>query len=326
MSPVVGQLDEGVERFTISARGYRSIAIISLALIAVIIVIGAAVRLTGSGLGCADWPNCEAGGGKFVEFGSTSQTIEQANRLLSGIGGIVAATIAVVGARRLRPYRRELYWLSLGLVAGVFGNIPLGGITVLLDLHPAAVASHFVLGMILLSNAVVLVWRASNPAGPREVTVGRVELNLSRIAVMSASALMLTGPLVTGSGPHAGDASARRFGFSVPDVARVHSINMWIFLVVAVILLTKMALSSPTPGAMRRGYAMLAAIVVQGTIGYAQYEMGIPAWLVILHVAGAATVVSTTVWFHMGLSATASPAATDALKPVDVKAMTGTTT
>lgn len=292
------------ERFTISASGYRKITIVSLALIVLIIVIGTGVRLTGSGLGCADWPNCEAGSGKFVEFSSTNQAIEQANRLLSGIGGVVAATIAVVGARRLRPYRRDLYWLSLGLVAGVFGNIPLGGITVLVDLHPAAVASHFVLGMILLTNATVLVWRASNPPGPTKAQVGSFELNLSRVAVLAASALMFTGPLVTGTAPHGGDGTARRFGFNVPDVARIHSLNMWVFLVAAVILLTRIATRSNASAAiLRRGYAMLAAIVVQGAIGYTQYELGIPAWIVILHVIGAVSVVTTTVWFHMGLSA-----------------------
>ncbi len=294
------------DRFTISAADYRKIAIVSLALIVVIIVVGTGVRLTGSGLGCADWPNCDAGSGKFVEFTSTSQSIEQANRLLSGIGGIVAATIAVVGARRLRPYRRDLFWLSLGLVAGVFGNIPLGGITVLVDLHPAAVASHFVLGMILLTNATVLLWRASNPPGPRRAKVGSFELNLSRVAVLSASALMFTGPLVTGTAPHGGDGTARRFGFNVPDVARIHSINMWIFLVTAVVLLTRMAMRSTDRDVMRRGYVMLVAIVAQGAIGYTQYELGIPAWIVILHVVGATTVVATTVWFHMGLSGAAS--------------------
>ncbi|MGB3411895.1 MAG: COX15/CtaA family protein [Microthrixaceae bacterium] len=294
------------DRFTISAADYRKITIVSLALIVVIIVVGTGVRLTGSGLGCADWPNCDSGSGKFVEFTSTSQSIEQANRLLSGIGGIVAAAIAVVGARRLRPYRRDLYWLSLGLVAGVFGNIPLGGITVLVDLHPAAVASHFVLGMILLTNATVLLWRASNPAGPRKAKVGSFELNLSRVAVLSAAALMFTGPLVTGTAPHGGDGTARRFGFNVPDVARIHSINMWIFLVASVILLTRMAMRSTDRAVMRRGYVMLVAIVVQGAIGYTQYELGIPAWIVILHVVGATTVVATTVWFHMGLSGTVS--------------------
>ncbi len=315
--------DPDAERFTVTPAGYRKITIASLVLVMLIIVIGSGVRLTGSGLGCADWPNCETGG-RFVEFSDTNQSIEQANRLLSGIGGIVAAAIAVVGARRRRPYRRDLFWLSLGIAAGVFGNIPLGGITVLVDLHPAAVASHFVLGMIMLTNATVLLWRASNVPGPNTPQVGSVELNLSRVAVLTASVLMFTGPLVTGTAPHGGDGTARRFGFNVPDVVRIHSINMWVFLVVAVALLTLIATRHADPRILRRGYAMLLAIVVQGSIGYGQYELGIPAWIVFLHIIGAVAVVSTTVWFHMGLSAPVAVAASVEIAPDKGLAVAGT--
>src|SRR5690606_6630966 len=116
------------------------------------------------------------------------------------------------------------------LVAGVLGQIVLGGITVLVDLHPAAVSGHFVRSMILLGAAVTLTWRSRQDPGPRAPRVPSLQLNLSRVALAAACALMITGPIVTGSGPHAGDAEAKRFGFSIPDVVRIHSINMWIFL------------------------------------------------------------------------------------------------
>ena len=114
---------------------------------------------------------------------------------------------------------------------------------------------------------------------------------------------MFTGPTVTGSGPHAGDAAAQRFDFFIPDVVRIHSINMWVFLAVVVVLLVRLARSGAPADIQRRGRRLLAMIVAQGAIGYTQYELGIPEWLVLLHIAGATAIVGLTVWFHLGLSA-----------------------
>ncbi|MSX00032.1 MAG: heme A synthase [Actinobacteria bacterium] len=287
------------ERFTLSAARYRQVAIVALALIGIIVVTGAAVRLTGSGLGCEDWPNCS--NGELVEFGNPNQTIEQLNRLFTGLVS-VAVIAAVLGSLRRRPYRRDLVWWSAGLVAGVIGQIVLGGITVLVDLHPAAVGGHFVLSMLLVSDATVLVWKASHDPGPTRPRVSRANLNLSRIAVATAALLMITGPLVTGSGPHAGDAKSPRFDLLIPDVARVHSINMWIFLIVTVVLLLRLGRAQTSADILRRGYYLLLVIVIQGGIGYTQYELGIPAGLVLAHIAGATLLVGTVLWFHLGLS------------------------
>ncbi len=288
------------ERLTFAPRTYRSIAVVALVLLCTIVVTGAAVRLSGSGLGCEDWPNCSED--KVLEFGDTNQTIEQVNRLFTGLVSI-AVVAAVLGSLRRRPYRSDLVWLSWGLVAGVIGQIVLGGITVLVDLHPLAVAGHFVLSMLLVADAVVLVWRAGQPEGPRRPVVARTDLVLSRAEVVLMCCLMATGPAVTGSGPHAGDAAARRFDWFLPDVVRVHSVNMWLFLAVVVVLMYRLARGGAPVGVTRRGYALLAVIVAQGAIGYTQYELGIPAWLVALHIAGATAVLGTTIWFHLGLSA-----------------------
>lgn len=287
------------ERFTLSATAYRKVAIVALALIGIIVVTGAAVRLTGSGLGCEDWPNCSST--EFVGFETPNQTIEQVNRLFTGL--VSAAVIAaVLGSLRRRPYRRDLVWWSAGLVAGVLGQIVLGGITVLVHLHPAAVGAHFVLSMILMADATVLVWKASHEPGPTRPRVSEANLNLSRVAVAAAAALMITGPIVTGSGPHAGDARSPRFDLLIPDVARVHSINMWVFLIITVILLLRLAKAKTPADILRRGYYLLLVIVIQGGIGYTQYELGIPAWLVLAHIAGATLLVGTVLWFHLGLS------------------------
>jgi cytochrome c oxidase assembly protein subunit 15 len=287
-------------RFTVSPGTYRTIAAVALALLCTIVVTGAAVRLSGSGLGCSDWPNCTDE--RLVEFGDTNQTIEQVNRLFTGLVSL-AVVAAVLGSLRRRPYRRDLVWLSWGLVAGVIGQIVLGGITVLVDLHPLAVSGHFVLSMVLVADAIVLLWRSGQPPGPRRPVVGRADLVLSRVAVALMTCLMFTGPAVTGTGPHAGDAEAKRFGWFLPDVVRVHSINMWIFLAVVVVLLVRLARTGAPTAVLRRGSRLLLVIVAQGAIGYTQYELGIPPWLVALHILGATAVLSLTIWFHLGLSA-----------------------
>jgi cytochrome c oxidase assembly protein subunit 15 len=281
---------------------YRVVAAIALALLCTIVVTGAAVRLSGSGLGCSDWPNCTDE--RLVEFGDPNQTIEQVNRLFTGLVSL-AVVAAVLGSLRRRPYRRDLVWLSWGLVAGVIGQIVLGGITVLVDLHPLAVSGHFVLSMVLVADAVVLLWRAGQAPGPRRPVVGRTDLWLSRTAVALMTTLMFTGPAVTGTGPHAGDAEAHRFGWFLPDVVRIHSIDMWLFLAVVVVLLARLARGRTPADVLRRGYRLLVVIVAQGAIGYTQYELGIPPWLVGLHILGATAVLSLTIWFHLGLSAPA---------------------
>src|SRR5512134_2795109 len=143
---------------------YARIALLALASLVVIVVTGALVRLTGSGLGCSDWPNCSET--RFVDVSSTQTEIEQLNRLFTGVVA-VAVILAVLGSLVREPRRRDLTWLSLGLVAGVIGQIVLGGITVLVDLHPAAVQGHFLLSMVLCANGFVL-WRAAEePDGAR---------------------------------------------------------------------------------------------------------------------------------------------------------------
>jgi cytochrome c oxidase assembly protein subunit 15 len=304
------------ERFVLSARAYQRVVLVALFFLAAIIVTGAAVRLTGSGMGCATWPNCEQG--DFISTANPNQAIEQLNRLFTGVVG-VAVIAAVLGSVRRRPYRRDLVGWSLGLVAGVIGQIVLGGITVLTHVHPLAVAGHFVLSQILVANAVILLWRSGQRPGPRRPLVSRADLNWSRLAVGLASLLMITGPVVTGSGPHGGDDAAERFGFFIPDVVRVHSVNMWLFLAALVVVQVRVARHGAPDGVLRRGWRLLAAIVAQGAIGYTQYELGIPEGLVLLHIVGATVVVGLTVWFHLGLSAPADgtgPAIED--RPLDV--------
>ena len=137
-------------------------------MLAAIVVSGAAVRLTGSGLGCPDWPNCDDG--RLVAPIEKHALVEFTNRTITGLVS-VAVILAVLGSIWRVPRRRDLIWLSWGLVAGVVAQIVLGGVTVLVDLSPPFVMAHFLLSMALLADAVVLHDRASQPDGPRRRVV-----------------------------------------------------------------------------------------------------------------------------------------------------------
>lgn len=297
----------GARGFRIGLGAYRRIVVVALFLLCAIVVTGAAVRLTGSGLGCSSWPNCEPG--EFIEIGNPNQAIEQLNRLFTGAVSFGVAA-AVLGALRLRRPRRDLLWLSWGLVAGVVAQIVLGGITVLVDLHPVAVAGHFLLSMILVADATVLLWRTgpeADPAGAGATEGTGAELDASDVrlswAAMAAGAVVLavTGPLLTGSGPHAGDLGAPRFDIAITDAARVHSISAWVFCALVVALLLRLRYAGAPEPVQRRGLVLLGVIVAQGALGYLQYDRGIPAELVIGHIVGATAVTVAATWFQCGL-------------------------
>ncbi len=276
-------------RWSLSPSAYRRLTLLAALALAVIIVTGALVRLTGSGLGCPDWPQCNET--RFVDVSSTHGAIEQVNRLFTGLVA-VAVVLAVLGSLVRRPRRRDLLWLSIGLVAGVIGQIVLGGITVLTDLHPASVQAHFVLSIVILTDALVLHQRASEEPGPYRPAAGRP----LRGEVLAASALVglaiVTGTVVTGTGPHGGDEEARRFGFAITDVARIHSVTVLV-ATGALLWVAWRARRGPAWTVVGEPLgALLVAVVVQGTIGYVQYVNGIPVLLVALHVTG-----SVVVWW-----------------------------
>ena len=167
----------------LSPSQFRAVTLAALFAIGAIIVTGAAVRLTGSGLGCADWPACSST--RFIDVSSRHAAIEQVNRLFTGLVS-VAVIAAVLGSLVRVPRRRDLTLLSLGLVAGVLAQIVLGGITVLVDLHPAAVQGHMLLSLLLVANAVVLVHRASEPDDGLAVRPVSPEISRHAVAVAVA--------------------------------------------------------------------------------------------------------------------------------------------
>ncbi len=273
---------------------YRAITIGALVALVVIVVTGAAVRLTGSGLGCDDWPNCNDE--RLVDVSTGHAAIEQLNRLFTGIVA-VAVIAAVLGSLVRAPRRRDLTLLSVGLVAGVLGQIVLGGITVLVDLHPLAVQGHLLLSMVLVANATVLVRRAGEPDGvPRRPAVSGATRTWVWIVAALTSLAVVTGTLVTGAGPHAGDEEARRFGFEISSVARVHGTTVTLTLVSALVVGVRIWRAPGERRALAGGLSTWLFLgVLQAVVGYVQYFNGVPELLVAIHVALATLLFVATV-------------------------------
>lgn len=284
----------------LSPRAYQRITLVALVALVFIIITGASVRLTGSGLGCSDWPTCEEN--SLVAPLEYHAMIEFVNRLITGVVS-AAVIVAVLGSLVRQPRRLDLTWWSLGLVAGVIGQIVLGGLTVLFELHPPFVIAHFLLSLVLVWNAVVLHQRgryASVPSLP--VVVPRVR-TLSRVLVLAATAVIVSGTIVTGTGPHGGDETVDRLTFSLDAVARIHSAAVWIFLALTIVTLVILRKTGAPASVDRHARLLVGAIVLQGAIGYLQFFTGVPPWLVILHVFGSVVIWMTVLGFHLSLRA-----------------------
>lgn len=292
----------------LSPSTYRRITSVALWSLVVIVVTGAGVRLTGSGLGCSSWPGCEPG--QFVPHGESSWNpwIEFVNRLITGAVS-VAVALAVLGSLRRVPRRRDLTLLSWGLVGGVLAQILLGALVVEVHVHPIAVQGHFLVSAVLVGNAVVLHHRAARPdggdGGPERAyaLAGPAVLRRGRVALAMAAVVMLAGTVVTGSGPHAGDEDAERLEWlSVRGVAMIHSALTWLFLAVLVALVVRMRREMVGPIGMERATTLLTVVILQGGLGYLQYATGVPEVLVGLHVLGSMLVWAAALRLYLTLT------------------------
>jgi cytochrome c oxidase assembly protein subunit 15 len=252
-----------------------------------IVLTGAAVRITGSGLGCPTWPECTYG--SYVPVagqaeGAFHAWIEFGNRLLTFL--LLFAAVAVV-VYAIKKARRDLLWRALLQVLGIFGQGIIGGITVLTDLNPLAVASHFILSIFLIAGAVSIVARGRSPL----ISIRPIEVKVKILAhaqVLLAFVVIVIGTLVTGSGPHAGDLEAPRLKLDERAITWLHADAVIGLLGVSLALLV---LSEISPETKRRIQIFFAVTLAQGLVGYAQYVLGLPELLVIVHVLG-----STLVW------------------------------
>ena len=256
-----------------------------------LVLTGGAVRLTGSGLGCPTWPECTPGSYTPVPYQAEGQLhawIEFGNRLLT-FALLISALVAVIYV--LKSGRKDLRSLAAGQVLGIIGQGVLGGITVLTDLHPLPVACHLLLSMLLIAGATSLYSRRHAPQVKVPAPTKTVSI-ISQLHLVVAFIVLILGTLVTGSGPHAGDEKAQRFGFDIRTVAILHA-DAVIFLVgITIALLVAASIAQSTKKAI---YIFFVITLAQGAIGYTQYLTGIPEALVAAHLAGA-TIFWISAW------------------------------
>lgn len=249
---------------------------------AALVVTGGAVRLTGSGLGCPTWPECTPGSYTPVPHQDEPQLnvwIEFANRLLTFVL-VLAAVIVIVAV--LKSGRKDLRALAIGQLLGIFAQGILGGITVLTDLNPIPVAGHLLLSMILIAGATSLHVRRFSPAIKIESSI--LTRRVARAHVAITYLVLILGTIVTGSGPHAGDAKAKRFDFDIRTVAILHA-DVVIFLFGVTLAFYIAVGTTDVTKKKLRTFTIIA--LGQGAIGYVQYFTGVPALLVGAHLLGA---------------------------------------
>jgi cytochrome c oxidase assembly protein subunit 15 len=272
----------------ISVLRFRKVVWIAFGSLYAIIVSGSLVRLTGSGLGCSDWPNCNET--KFVDVSSGHAAIEQINRLFTGF--VAASVILAVSASLfLNPRVRRITVNAGILVFGVLVQVVLGAYVVWTGLNPWSNMAHFLVSIFLVSSAFLLIKRVElliNKPDDRACTDRR----LRQMLFASACLVMFLGTVVTGAGPHSGAEQVTRLGIGVRFATQLHSASVWILVFLAVVLAVRARRKAVRweiegPAILR----LLAAISAQGFIGYVQYFGGVPAPLVAIHIA-----LSVVVW------------------------------
>jgi len=286
----------------LSDKAFLTISQCALGFLCVIVVSGALVRLTGSGLGCIDWPGCSQT--KFVDISTGHSAIEQINRLFTGVVSAAVAASAL-GSFFVSPRHRKTIWLAIGLVIGVLVQVLLGALVVITGLNPWSNMAHFLVSMALITTAVLLVDQAKPQLQKRSDSVSclsPVTIRTSKWIVALSGIAIVFGTLVTGTGPHAGDERAIRLGFDLRTITRAHS--MFVLLCVGLTLFLFVRIKKQTREWEILGRPLeifLAAAVAQGALGYLQYFSGVPAQMVALHVA-----LAIAVWISalkLGLAA-----------------------
>jgi heme a synthase len=287
------------ERLALTPRQYRTLAWVTLAALTVIVLTGAAVRLTDSGLGCPDWPRCY---GKVVPPLSTHALIEFGNRTISGLVGVLTLVIWL-GSYTRRPYRRDLAWLSMLLPLGVLAQAVLGGFTVREHLAPGFVMAHFSLSMLILIAAVAVAWRATFEPGTRPRSSDRaVVWSVRALAPLGAITIVL-GTAATAAGPHAGGSTGQRIHrlhFKGADtlqwMVHQHATVAAIFGVVVIGVWLLMRHRGATERALEPLTVLGVLMAAQGLVGSVQYELHLPTDMVWVHVTLATLTWLVILW------------------------------
>ncbi len=273
-----------------SAAFVRRAALASVVMAVIITVTGGAVRLTQSGLGCTTWPTCTPESLTPTKAMGINGIIEFSNRLLTYVLCAIVG-VAIVAARSRAPWRHRLTQLGWVQFWGVMGNAVLGGIVVLTGLNPYLVGSHFLLTTVVLTAAVVMWKRASEGDGPVRGLVGRPLRQLAWLLVLATAVLIVVGTVVTGAGPHAGDAhQISRIPINWREITQLHVDFVYIVVGLTVALWFALRAVDGPAAARRRTVELFAVLMAQGVVGYVQYFTGLPVIIVGVHMLGSCLV------------------------------------
>jgi heme a synthase len=259
-----------------------------------IVVTGGIVRLTGSGLGCSTWPECQPGSFTPVRTPESAyhDLVEFGNRTLTGVVGILAI-VSLWVVLTAWPRRTRLHAVAIGVLAGIPAQAVLGGITVLTGLNPWTVMGHFLLSMVLVALSTALVRGARDESsGPGELVVHPLARTLALGTSALGAVVLLLGTIVTGSGPHSGDAERpARTGFDPRFVSWMHADAVMLFCGLVIATLVAVRITATTHEARRAWDMVLVVTAAQGVIGYVQYFTKLPELLVLVHMLGASLLV-----------------------------------
>jgi cytochrome c oxidase assembly protein subunit 15 len=292
---------ERLAAIEITPRRFEMVALLALVSLTLIVITGAAVRLSGSGLGCPDWPRCY---GHVYPPLRTHALIEFSNRIVSGLVGVMTVAAGLCAWRR-RPFRRDLLALGVALPLGVAAQAVLGGYTVENKLAPGFVMAHFSLSMVILVAAVALYWRARGPTVSRvaEPTTDRVAVWAVRALAPFAAVVLVAGTAATAAGPHSGGAVGQTikrlhfFGASTLSwTVHVHGAIAFAFGLAAVMVWVMLERRQAEPMVRRAVSWVCVFVAAQGVVGAVQYETHLPSELVWVHVAGATLTWLCVLW------------------------------
>ncbi|HEX6025544.1 MAG TPA: COX15/CtaA family protein [Solirubrobacter sp.] len=303
--------------FTVEPATYRRVAFAALAVCTLIVFTGAGVRLTGSGLGCPDWPRCD--GSRLTPELHIHGLIEFGNRVMTSVVAIPCLAAAILAWFR-KPFRRDLAWLALLLPLGVAAQAVWGGFTVIYDLAPEWVIMHFLLSMLLLVACVALAWRATYEPGTPPRSDDRVSVWSARALLVPGTATLVGGTIVTAAGPHAGGEGTgdivERITWHGAETlewaVQRHGSTATVFGLAAVGVWFLLRARKANPQALTAMTAVCVLMACQGFVGVAQYALELPAELVWLHVALATATWLSLLW-AVAASSRAAPSALPAV-------------
>ena len=294
----------------ISPARYLQLAAASALSLYLIIITGALVRLTGSGLACESWPGCQEGA--FFPAVGEHSTIEFGNRVVA-LAPILLSLLAWIAAPRTPGLGRGATWVAAGVFLGTIAQAPLGLLTIRLDLHPLMVGTHFLLALVVLAGAVALAVEAWGNASGRVSSPARPSLRaVALVLVVAGGILVVTGTLSTAAGPHPGDdAEIDRF-WNLLDAVWWHvrataAFGLSFLILVAWVVRERQRV----PGFVLAMAALLGLLLLQMVVGEIQYRNQLPWWLVLVHVGLAAAIWAWTVGLVTALWRTPAPLVRD---------------